>query len=215
MACFCSYCFSAHRFVGIGSAAKRVFAIPEPLERILLSIDDDNYVCKMSAAKRLFILQRVDTTFANIIHGSCMLKYRMGLDYKPRGPLASTPKHDILSTFLDFLTPTPRISCRIDEHGVLNVKLGLAIDRSTIPTIHSLRRSLSRTTLRPHYWRRAKITSIKIPTRIHILVQLTKPDNYTTGVHYREYQYHAASEGTMGDVATLLMKIERRSFAKH
>lgn len=112
MACFCNYCFSPHRFVGIGSAAKRVFAI-----------DDDNYVYKMSAAKRLFILQRVDQTFMSTMHGSCKLKYRMGLDYKPRAYLESTPTHDILSNFLDFLSPALRISHQIDKNGVLHVNL--------------------------------------------------------------------------------------------
>jgi hypothetical protein len=41
MACFCTVCLSRHRFVEMGSAAKRVFGIPELLEEILLSIDDD------------------------------------------------------------------------------------------------------------------------------------------------------------------------------
>lgn len=34
-------------------------------------------------------------------------------------------------------------------------------------------------------------------------------------MHYMEHQYYAAGEGTMGDVAALLMKIGRRSLAMH
>jgi hypothetical protein len=70
----------------------------------------------MSAAKRLFALHRVDATFANTTWGSCMLKYRMGLDYKPGARVGSTLLHDILSHFLDFLTPALHINYLL-AHG--------------------------------------------------------------------------------------------------
>ena len=185
MGSYCTVCFSRYRSVEIGAAAKRVFAIPELLEPILLFIDDNNWIYKMAAAKRLYVLQRVNTTFANTIQGSGKLKYRMGLDYKPRGHVP-LPSDETLSIFLNFLTPALRIRYQIDD-GVLHININATLNQPAIPYFQGTRRSLAQTTLKRRSWHKATITSIRIPTQINVLMQFQNSNDHGREVRYREY----------------------------
>lgn len=205
------------------SAAARVFALPELLEPILLSLRWYD----------LFRLLRTNATFQKTILCSKKLGQCMHLDYEEPPVQPSTSysfkREDLTPAFCYFLQNDANVYMDLDltldvipgrewrknlpkdPVSVLTISMTLPakyFDKSTIGKSRRLRRSRQAPQAS---WNSIKLTYVPATVRIAVEVRCQEP----LGYRYTEAFEFAAGTGSLGQLSDVLNRIRRRTPAEH
>ena len=210
--------------------AEKVFAIPELLENILVGFD----------ARRLFCLQRVNSTFKKTIRSSPALMGKMQLRHQPlrmwqpqhEGDvgLASALCRNGSLIFDQFLFREASITresskelvisfdcisrsrCRDSDLGVENEHdVGLRCRRASRTDVDDLQ--ISRDYADSDSWRRIKLSPVNaaVDVAVHVRVQVST----RRCKKYTEVLEFQPGDGTLGDLSRFLEEIAARTHKSH
>ena len=222
----------------MASPADTVFGVPELLEQILFFVYEiehrelvpeeleerfrfwsrqlrrNSICCRREdymypeASQRLFALRRVSRTFQATILGSFRLKCRMGLQNSRNQRSETSSDVGAISLKCGLFASKFRIQGyvwrRNSGPGEANFCIGTSPSK-VFPT-YELRRPL---------WHELKITTVEVPVRIKVDVQLYVTKYLRTKSSYKEVLDFEAGGGTLGDIVDLLDTIYGRSILTH
>jgi hypothetical protein len=220
----------------MASATQRFFAIPELLEQMFLTLNDQPIpTASLTSVKELFVLQRVNRTFAATIRGSQGLRYKMGLrahlpNAQHRSVLhiavvriaqgefiiapfkfcpRSTIEYTRLSTNSNTMWLAFRVSadCFAEEYqGTLGFRAGLQV------TNGCLYRGQHES------WRQLRLSARDEPITVIVFVSCPRKQVQTdasSGPFYEERVRFKPGEGTLGDLADFFEQIGRKTRIEH